>query len=364
MFKIKKEKHKKRRRGKNMEKVKTQGRNSGIELLRIVCLILIFWMHASGSYTDNTVSAWLSIAASVIGNIGVSCFILISGYYGIRLNIKKMMHLDLMLIFYSWIALILQFVWGNSPGGEEILSHIFPVIGKQSWYFTCYFALAFLSPFLNEMIEKMEEKRLKSLIITMLVIFSGITTVFFFDINGDGGKGIVHMVMLYLIGRYIGIYWRDREYKTGKLAGAFVAVAAVNFCLNGALFAVTGTVQNRYARDNTLFTIAEAILLFLIFRNIYFENKMVNRLAGHVPAVFIFEWTLRSIITLYIVDYLQFSGSDFYELILIAVACLIVVLGIVIDFLRVTLLSIPETWLVNQIYAAGEQISKKVHRKL
>lgn len=75
------------------------------------------------------------------------------------------------------------------------------------------------------------------------------------------------MVMLYLIGRYIGVYRADRQYNTAKLAGWFALLAGVNFCLNGALYVVTGTVQNRFARDNTLFTIFEAILVFLIFRN-------------------------------------------------------------------------------------------------
>ena len=68
-----------------MEKTVKKGRNSSIELLRIVCLVMIFWMHAADSGVANGISAWIDIAVAVIGNIGVSCFILISGYYGIRL---------------------------------------------------------------------------------------------------------------------------------------------------------------------------------------------------------------------------------------------------------------------------------------
>lgn len=343
-----------------MEKTVGKGRNSSIELLRILALVLIFWMHGSSSYVDNEVSAWISIAVNVIGNIGVSCFILISGYYGIRLNVKKMMHLDLMLIFYSWITLILQYAWGNSLGGEEIVSCLLPVIGNRSWYFTCYFALAFLSPFLNEMIEKMGEVRLRQLIITMLVIFSGVTTFFFFDFVGDSGKGIVQMVMLYVIGRYIRLYKDEKQYPTGKLAGAFAVIAGINFCLNGALYVVTGTVQNRFARDNTLFTIFQAILMFLIFRNIHFENTIVNRLARHVPAVFVFEWTLRNVITLYLVDYLSFAGKSYYEFLLLGISVLLVAMGSVLNWLRVTLLSGVENWLVEHIYSAGKKVWERI----
>ena len=143
--------------GKYMEKTVKKGRNSSIEMLRIVCLVMIFWMHAADSGVANGIGAWIDIAVAVIGNISVSCFILISGYYGIRLDVKKMMHLECMLLFYSWTGLLFQYVWGNALGGEEVLSYLLPVIGKRSWYFTCYFALAFLSPFLNEMVEKLSE---------------------------------------------------------------------------------------------------------------------------------------------------------------------------------------------------------------
>lgn len=337
-------------------KSETKGRNSSIELLRILCLVLVFWMHTSGSYKDNELSAWISIAVTVVANIGVACFILISGYYGIRLNVKKMMHLDLMLIFYCWISLALEIVWGNSLGGEAILSYLLPVIGKYSWYFTCYFALAFLSPFINEMVEKLGELKLKQLIITMLVIFSGVTTLFFFDMNGDGGKGIVHMVMLYLIGRYIAVYQSERVFKTSKLIKIFALTAAVNFALNGALYVVTGTVQNRYARDNSLFIIVQAVCIFLIFRNIYFENSFINRVAKHVPAVFIFEWALRGIVCNYVFDYVTLQQENYYEALLLVVAVVIVAMGTVIDWLRVTLLSKPEKWIVDKAYAVGERL--------
>lgn len=342
-----------------MQEVQKMGRNSSVELLRVLCLVFIFWMHGAASFVDNGISAWISIAVTVIGNIGVSCFILISGYYGIRLDIKKMMHLDLMLVFYSWVGLILLIFWGERPGGEALLSHIFPVIGKQSWYFTCYFALAFLSPFLNELVDKFEELRLRQLLIVMLVIFSGVTTVFFFDINDDGGKGIVHMVMLYLIGRYLGVYQAEKKVETRRLICTFALIAGINFCLNGALYIVTGSVRNSYARDNTLFTVAEAVCIFLIFRNLYFENGFINRVAKCVPAVFMFEWTLRNLILHYVADVTVYAGENYYELLVLVLAIILVALGCLIDMVRVAVFSGVENWIVQTVYGAVEQIAGK-----
>lgn len=347
-----------------MEKMEKKGRNSGIELLRILSLFMIFWMHGAASAYGNKFGEIAGILISVIGNMGVACFILISGYYGIKLNIKKMMHLDLMLVFFSWLSLLMQFVWGKPVGGEAILSYLLPVIGKQSWYFTCYFALVFLSPFLNEVVEKLGEHRLKQLLVTMLVIFSVVTTVFFFDINEDGGKGVVHMTMLYLIGRYLGVYKTEKVYETKKLVKVFLVTAGINFMLNLALYLVSGSVQNRYARDNSLFTIIQAICVFLIFRNIYFENQRINRLAKHVPAVFMFEWTLRVAIVTYVYNYVTCADKWYYVIVTLVIAMVLIVVGSAIDWVRIAVLHRPETWLVDKVYSVGEKIVKDIGQKI
>lgn len=312
-------------------------RDSGLELLRIIALLLIFWMHGASSYSNNELSAWLCIVIETVGNIGVPVFILISGYFSVKLKPVKMIQLDMMLVFYCWIGLALRFIWGEAQlmGGEQILSYIFPVIGRNSWYFTCYFALAFLSPFLNEFLEKTDERMFRRLLIAMLIIFSGITTFCFFDITQDGGKGIVNMILIYFVGRYIRMYKDDVVYSRSKVLGIYMLITIVCIALNGALYVVTGTVQNRFARDNTLFTIFGAVCIFLIFKDIHFKSTFVNRVAAHVPAVFTMEWTLRGVITYYMFDYLAWRESNWHELILLGASVLLIVMGTVIDVLRV-----------------------------
>ena len=347
---------------------KKKARNSGVEFLRILCLVLIFWMHASGSYSNNELSAWICIAVNAVGNIGVSCFILISGYYGIRLDVKKMIKLDLMLIFYAWTALALQIAWGYEIGGADMLTYIFPVIGRYSWYFTCYFALAYLSPFLNELTEKLERKRFGQLLATMLIIFSGVTTFFFFDITQDGGKGIVNMVLLYLIGRYLRLYHEDTVFAKKKLTGIFLAVALANFALNGLLYVVTGTMQNRFARDNTLFIITEAVCVFLLFRGRHFENRAVNAVAGAVPAIFMMERIMRGIITEYFFDYLAWRETNWHEWILLGISLLLIAMGFVIEQLRRLVFGKVEDAVVPLLYerikSAGEKLAARAQKRM
>lgn len=348
------------------KQVSKKERDSGLELLRILALLVTFWMHGASSYRNNEVSAWLCIVIETIGNVGVPIFILISGYFGIRLKPKKMIQLDLMLIFYCWIGLALRFVWGDAAGysGEQILSYVFPVIGRNSWYFTCYFALAFLSPFLNAFIEQLDKAAFKKMLLTMLVIFSGITTFFFFDITQDGGKGIVNMVLLYLIGRYIRLYGEEKKIGKAKLGRWYALILLACVALNGALYVVTGTVQNRFARDNTLFTIGASICIFLIFKEIHFSSRFINEVASHVPAVFTMEWTLRGIITAYMFNYLAWNESNWHEWILLGICVLLIVMGTVIDIVRVRMFGRIEEKLADGILHGIEKAAGAVKQKI
>ncbi|MFR4128827.1 MAG: acyltransferase [Roseburia inulinivorans] len=342
-----------------------RGRNSGLELLRIIALLLTFWMHGASSYSNNELSAWLCIIIESIGNIGVTIFILISGYFSVKLKPLKLIQLDLMLVFYCWIGLILRFLWGEaqSYSGEQILSYIFPIIGRNSWYFTCYFALALLSPFLNEFIEKISQNQFKKMLLTMLIIFSGVTTFCFFDITQDGGKGIVNMVLVYFIGRYIYLYKDDVAYKQCKVIGVYVLLTIGCIALNGMLYIATGTMQNRFARDNTLFTIFESVCIFLVFKQMNFKSVFINQMAIHVPAVFTMEWTLRGIITYYLFDYLAWKESNWHEIILFGISILLILMGTCIDIVRLKIFGKIEKNFSNKVFNQLEKIYAIIDRK-
>lgn len=70
-----------------------KGRNSNIELLRILCIITIIIHHSfvrSGIQisSENTNTAVLSIIQS-LGKVASDIFILITGYYMVNKKIKK-----------------------------------------------------------------------------------------------------------------------------------------------------------------------------------------------------------------------------------------------------------------------------------
>ena len=69
-----------------MEKIQTNQRNSRLELLRILCMLMIVAYHYSiyGFYSDDVLSSPNKTLIELVGlggNIGASTFVLISGYY-------------------------------------------------------------------------------------------------------------------------------------------------------------------------------------------------------------------------------------------------------------------------------------------
>ena len=94
-----------------MKKVLEKQRNSTIELLRILCILMIVFMHLVGiwwDYCDNLFDKEFVIFVNSLCNCAVTIFMLISGYYGIRFNLRKIVQFEMMVIFYSILFIFMQ----------------------------------------------------------------------------------------------------------------------------------------------------------------------------------------------------------------------------------------------------------------
>ena len=97
-------------------------RKSGIELLRILCMFGIVYMHTFGSMLETVHGGNMALAVfeNALFNCGVSCFVLISGYFGIKKNTRRLIKLDLTVIFFSLTATICTTVMGWDAISKQI----------------------------------------------------------------------------------------------------------------------------------------------------------------------------------------------------------------------------------------------------
>lgn len=274
-------------------------RESNFELLRLLCIIGILMMHTfSGVY--GKVSGANLIYGTLINslcNTGVSLFVLISGYFGIKSRIKKIVGIELTTIFYSFATLAVQYVCGSPVTAKDIFQSCFPISSGMYWYITSYMLLLVFADYINLIPERLNKKDFQKLIFIMLLIFSVFPSVIQIHIMKDSGKGILNMLLVYLIGRYIKKY-DIRIQKMNRAVIFSISVLIMEFVINYSLALIRGGVgvYAPFARDCSVFIIFLSVMIFLLFREINITSTTINALAKNVIGIYLFEGAIRTVI--------------------------------------------------------------------
>jgi hypothetical protein len=272
-------------------------RQSNFELLRIMCIFGIICMHLFGEINNTLkdLTVFESLLINTFFNSSVSCFILLSGYFGIKKDFKKIIELDLLVVFYSVVSFLISItLFRETATVKELAKAIFPVISGKYWFISNYILLCFIAPYLNLVAEMFDRVLFRKLLITLLFLFSFIPTFFYFDIIGDGGKGIVHMTLMYLIGRYIRKYI---DLKNINLRTIFSAFGISSICIFIPQFILSSMssrmVLGGFFRDCSFFVIIQAVCVFIIFAHLNLSSKLVNRLAMNVLSMYLLDSFIR-----------------------------------------------------------------------
>lgn len=279
-----------------------QKRNSSLELLRIFCTFGILCMHLSGIFnsSDKTVTLTQLNAINSLFNICVTCFVLLSGYFGINRKPEKLFSLWCIVMFYSLLSATISLFFSSTIDFVFLFKSVFPTITSKYWYWTTYFLLALFSPYINKIPELLTQKQFKTLLTLLILAFYICPTFFYFEIIKDNGKGPVNMLIVYLIGRYIGIYQKETATRQTKIILCFVGSISTAFLLNLTTSILRGRPFAPFARDNSIFMLVSALCLFHLCRSMTFSSKMVNLASRNTFAVYIGEGILRSIFNVYL----------------------------------------------------------------
>ena len=273
-------------------------RNSNHELLRIIAMYMIIFIHANmylGNFCTGTTSVFFNGFVNGICNIGVSCFILISGYYGVKFSVQKLVKMECMMITYSLLeTVILYLVFPEQMQGaallEQAVKSVFPFITRKYWFYSCYVCLFILSGYIQKFIENLKQKDFERLLLILITLFSVLPTVFYFELIPDNGKGFVQMVMVYMIGRYIRMY-KDVSISMKKAIPLFVVLWGING-LSHEFPIQIGGIYHHFCKDNSITNLIMAVILFYCFKELTFSSKVINKAAAYIFAVFALNNTL------------------------------------------------------------------------
>lgn len=194
-------------------------RKSNIELLRIISMLLIVMSHCDELFgladlystslgINKIITDWLHIG----GQIGVGCFVLISGYFLIdaQFSIKRLIVLAGEVWFYtitSWLIwVVISLFHGNFNLYEcigEIKYTFFPILFSHYWFVSAYFILIILSPFINKFLLSLSRDEYRNFIVVIVVLFvildGGIPLVF----QGISEGRLLPVLLMYIFAGYI-----------------------------------------------------------------------------------------------------------------------------------------------------------------
>lgn len=276
-------------------------RNSSIELLRILLILGVIQIHYNVAGIGNgfrylkigTVNQVYSLIIHAVCINAVSIFVMISGYYLVNTNKRKLSKVYELMI-QSIIFVAIQYLFIQKRNYDYFTMLWFPIL---------YCILYVISPYINLIIEKCAKKQLKTIIIVLITLFSiepmlidyiqsftgetllGISCIGYFGSNY--GFTEINFILLYIIGAYIRKYGIDMK-KIKKISYLLVVIALiVLMSILECEFSKEGI--NTWNYDNPLIIISAALVLDM-FTSVKFYNKSINELAKASFTVYLFHF--------------------------------------------------------------------------
>ena len=270
-------------------------RDSNMELLRLVAMLLIMMVHASyralpkptpGSIADDPLSALLQIGVESFTVVGVNVFVMLSGWYGIRLRWSRLLELLFQVAFVALLCLgAVCVATGSLPQGAAL--SVLMLNEGDYWFVKTYVALYLLSPVLNAFVQAASQRQMAVTLLSLFVFQWVYGWVFQSTAWLQNGFSLPSFACLYLLARYMSVY---RPAFTRLSARADLAlyviicglVAAALFVLKWQLD--LGGVLLFYSSPTV---IAAAAFLLLFFSKLSLRSRGVNWLASSALAVYL-----------------------------------------------------------------------------
>lgn len=269
-------------------------RQSGIELLRIVAIVMVLVCHANARVLGLPSRAEVfsvpapSIARMLFGAMavyGVNIFVMISGWFGIHAKPKGLAKLLFEVLFLLWGIYAVFLLTGNATFNMHDIK-VCLALTDEYWFVMAYVGLYIFSPVLNAFVEKASKRELQLLLVGFYVFqcyycwasgtrdyFSGYSIAFFFG--------------LYLTARYFRLYPVRILSRHGGLV--YVASLAVVTTVSVVALVLVGNWARMLRYDNPL-VIVGAIGLLNAFSHLRFHSRLVNSLATACFAVYIIHF--------------------------------------------------------------------------
>lgn len=270
-------------------------RNASFELLRIVCMFMIVLYHI---FVKVHSGVWDSPMYSTLLfplHIAVVCFILISGYFGIKFSFRRLIVLFVQILFYNILCYVVCSLIAKSFNIKDLLISFLPLSHNQDlWFIRTYIMLFLVSPIINKYTEFTPPNSFKIMCVIMafISVYLGIKGD---DVSLNGGKNLVNFIFIYFLGHAIKMKYfvPNLSLKTWIMVYmAFNVLECSTYYLSfghglACKISVYGWTYN------SPLLIINAILFFMIFSKLKIESSFIPSLARSVFPIYLIHSNLN-----------------------------------------------------------------------
>lgn len=267
-------------------------RLGNIELLRIVSMLMVLLVHVDGAslglpkpQTAHSAGDIWKLAVESFAIIGVNCFTLISGYFGIRLRLRSVCGYIFQCLFYSVGVYAVYTAFHPASFSWAALGESFLVLSSTDlWYVPAYFVLMLLAPWLNAGCQSMDRKQLLWSVAAFTAVNMWCGWLWGAKFNPTGYT-VVQLVDVYLIGRVLaGFLPAGESHSTHTAKHAVMLYLAAYMAIF--ICALWLPSAKAFAYNSPAVMLA-SVSFFIIFTSFRLQSRMVNSLAAGAFAVYL-----------------------------------------------------------------------------
>ena len=355
-------------------------RNVGIDILRIISMLMVVMLHVlffGFKYTELSI---FSIKGGITNLLEAICFCavnvyaIITGYLLVNKHpkINRLIDLWLQVFFYLLMSCILVVIlYPQDLNRGTFVNVLFPIIKNQYWYFTAYFAMFWCIPLYNWIVSNLTMKQYRKMIFVMLFIFSllgWISSIFSNTVFGlYNGYSFLWLSALYFIGAGIKLYGLELFFIKGKIAKKtilFIALCSsvLTFVSKMVLIKVTILLFGHEMFENLFYlylsptVLIEAICLVLYFSDLKIKyNKALTKISGATFGVYLIHQT--PFFTNYCWNYLfKYRTASIFKYILV------IFISVICIYSVCTLIEMIRLFIFDKLRIFN--ISKKIAEKI
>ena len=269
-------------------------RNANLDLLRIVSMLLIVFLHSidhSGvlEHAENCGTAMYFYVrfTYALCQVCVNIYIMLSGYFMVtsKFRLQKLVTLWMEAAFYAFTLKLIFMVTGKDAFSVfSLVSCFFPILTGRYWFLTIYVGMYLVSPFLNTLIRALDKRSHALLNVLLFALMSVWVSLHpsIAGMNSGGGWGLAWFVTLYITSAWLRLYYTPNGRPWLWLAGYAVipmAMAAVQ-CLS--VPGIVSVVVKHWFRYDSAPVYLMTMCLFVGFLNIRISSPGLSRMIVRV----------------------------------------------------------------------------------